>query len=128
LSENDNGELTALVSVKHSYSNELVNLEAELKSKFERDLADGKRALKEKYLEQIVDVVFQEPPQEQPKKPEPPALVVESKSSTCSQCGAKLDLGAKFCSQCASHVEEDGKNEGTTVVSAGRIHSSRRSS
>jgi ribosomal protein L40E len=126
LSENGNGELAALLSVKRGYKNELVNLEAELRSKFDRDLAEGKKALKENYLEQIVDVIFAEAAFQEPeKKQEPPARVVEPKPSVCSECGAKLDLGAKFCSQCANPVEEEEKNEGTAVVSTSRIHSSR---
>jgi hypothetical protein len=125
LMENGNGELAALLSVKRSYRNALANLETELRSKFEQDLADGKKALKEKYLEQIVDVIFQVPAQEAKENQESAALLVESKSPKCSQCGAKLDLGAKFCSQCASPIEEEGKSEGTTVVSSGSIHSSR---
>jgi hypothetical protein len=125
LIENGNGELAALLSVKRSYRNALANLETELRSKFEQDLADGKKGLKEKYLEQIVDVIFQVPSQEVQEKQESPALSVESKSPKCSECGAKLDLGAKFCSQCASPIEEEAKNEGTAVVSSGSIHSSR---
>jgi hypothetical protein len=125
LMENGNGELAALLSVKRSYRNALVNLETELRSKFEQELADGKKALKEKYLEQIVDVIFQVTSQERQEKQESPALLVESKSPKCSECGAKLDPGAKFCSQCASPMEEEGKIEGSTVVSSGSIHSSR---
>ena len=113
--ENGNGELAQLLRVKRDYRKAAQDLEAELKTKFEENLANGKKRLKEQYLEKIVDVVFAETA---------PAVAVEEKKvepspdpSVCATCGSKLDLGAKFCSQCATPIEEvDLKDANVTKV------------
>jgi hypothetical protein len=132
--QNGNGELAALLEIKRGYKKDIANLEAELKAKFEKELTDGKKQLKDVYLEKIVDVVFAEPPIEASVKeaePEPvvhpqEAVVIPAPAplSECSECGAKLDPGAKFCSRCAAPVKEDEKHE-ANVGSAGRLFTPR---
>jgi len=113
--ENGNGELAQLLRVKRGYRKAAQDLEAELKAKFEENLAKGEKRLKEQYLEKIVDAVFAETA---------PVVAVEEKKvepppdpSVCATCGSKLDLGAKFCSQCATPIEEvDLKDANVTKV------------
>jgi hypothetical protein len=134
-SENGNGEVRQLLEIKRAYRKGLTTLEGQLKADYERDLADGKKKLKEKYLENVVDVVFTEPA--------PPATVeVEAKEATialrpevkldvkvsapgvCPECQAKVDTSDKFCSQCAFPLTESVETEvdmsDFPVVSAGR--------
>jgi len=135
--ENGNGELRQLLDIKRAYRKGLTTLEGQLKADYERDLADGKKKLKEKYLEQVVDAVFAESP------PTPPATVeVEAKEATialrpevkldvkvstpgkCPECDAPVDPMDKFCSQCAfpltEPVEKEADMSDFPVVSAGR--------
>ena len=113
--ENGNGELAQLLRVKRDYRKAAQDLESELKAKFEENLAKGEKRLKEQYLEKIVDAVFAETA---------PVVAVEEKKvepppdpSVCATCGSKLDLGAKFCSQCASPIEEgDLKDANVTKI------------
>jgi ribosomal protein L40E len=128
LSENGNGEVKELLEIKRRYHKNAAELEAKLLADFERDLTDGKKQLRERYLEQVVDVIFAEtPPQKSPvveeKKPEPVEAVPGAK--VCSECGARLDEGAKFCGQCATPVEEEALKDVTKVASAGRKRSIR---
>ena len=133
--ENENGELRQLLEIKHAYRQGLATLEGQLKADYERDLADGKKRLKEQYLENVVDTVFAEPA--------PPGTVeVEAKEATialrpevkldvkvnapgiCPECSAKVDTNDKFCSQCAFPLTEPLEKEADMsdfpVVSAGR--------
>jgi hypothetical protein len=118
--ENGNGELRQLLEIKHAYRKGLTSLEEELKVQFERDLADGKKRLKEKYLENIVDTVFAETA---PVKPVPevaaPIAPAEPEPPKCPDCGSPVDPMDKFCAQCAAPLEEDVK-ENAPVVSQGR--------
>jgi hypothetical protein len=139
--ENGNGELRQLLDIKRAYRQGLTTLEGQLKADYERDLADGKKKLKEKYLENVVDVVFTEPA--------PPATVeVEAKEATialrpevkldvkvsapgvCPECEAKVDASDKFCSQCAfpltEPVEKGADMSEWPVASAGRKLKPRR--
>ena len=114
--ENGNGELAQLLRVKRGYRKAAQDLEAELKAKFEENLAKGEKRLKEQYLEKIVDAVFAETAPvvavEEEKKAEP-----SPDPSVCATCGSKLDPGAKFCSQCATPIEEgDLKDANVTKV------------
>ena len=117
--ENGNGELRQLLEIKHAYRKGVTSLEEELKAQFERDLADGKKRLKEKYLEAVVDTVFAESAPA-PPKPEPveaPATV-ESEPK-CPECGSPVDPTDKFCAECATPLKEDLIQD-ASVVSASR--------
>lgn len=128
MSENGNGEVKELLEIKRRYHKNAAELEAKLLADFERDLTDGKKQLRERYLEQVVDVIFAEnPPQKSPvveeKKPEPIEAIPGAK--VCSECGARLDEDAKFCGQCATPVEEETLKDVMQVASAGRKRSIR---
>lgn len=123
--ENENGELRQLLEIKRTYRRNLMSLEEELKAKYERELADGKKRLKEEYLESVVDVVFAEPA---PPSPSPPAPVEETKlepasemkqPGVCPECDAPVGPDDKFCAKCAFPLKEEVKDE-APVVSAGR--------
>ena len=123
--ENGNGELRQLLDIKRAYRRDLAAFEKELKAKFERELADGKKCLKERYLENVVDTVFAEPapapPIEQPAPvPEPasPPAPVEVKPA-CPECGSPISATDKFCPQCACPLKEDVRDESETVAAAG---------
>jgi hypothetical protein len=119
--ENENGELRQLAAIKRAYRKALTSLEEELKTKFERELADRKKKAKEEYLESVVDVIFAEPaaaeastvtgvPQVEVKtevtsKPAPPLPVID-----CPGCGARVAASAAFCSQCGFFLKEDEKS------------------
>jgi hypothetical protein len=123
--ENGNGELKQLLEIKRGYRKGLTSLEEELKAKFERDLADGKKRLREQYLEGVVDVVFAEPAASQAMEPTPivtPQVEVKTEVTSkpgpslpvidCPGCGARVDANARFCSQCAyplNPLKEDEK-------------------
>jgi hypothetical protein len=129
--ENGNGELRQLLEIKRAYRKGLVSLEEELKAKFERELADGKKRLKEQYLENVVDTVFAETPPAPEPTPEPagpvraiagyePATVpAPEKPTRCPECDAPVDPMDKFCAECAAPLQEDVK-ENAPVVTAGR--------
>jgi len=128
--ENGNGELRQLLEIKRAYRRGLASLEEELKAKFERELADGKKRLREEYLENVVDAVFAEPAPVQDVKPEPkpePAVApeVEAKQpDVCPECEAPVNPTDKFCGQCAYPLKElPSKEAGMSeypVVTAGR--------
>jgi hypothetical protein len=104
--ENGNGEVKQLLEIKRNYRRNLVSLEMDLKAKFERELAEGKKQLQSTYLESIVDVVFAEAPQSPPAEETvaaPPAPV----QSESQWSGAKVL--ARECPECASSVREDDK-------------------
>ena len=52
---NGNGEIKKLVGLKHDYKDEVTRLEEDLKTKFDQSLTQGKKDLKDKYLEKLVD-------------------------------------------------------------------------
>jgi len=117
--ENGNGELKQLLEIKRSYRKGLTSFEEELKAKFERDLADGKKRLKEQYLEGVVDVVFAEPAASQAMEPAltvTPQVEVKTEVTSkpesslpvidCPGCGTRVDANANFCSRCAYPLKE----------------------
>jgi hypothetical protein len=120
--ENENGELRQLAAIKRAYRKALTSLEEELKTKFERELADGKKKAKEEYLESVVDVIFAEPAAAQVEVPAPVVSQVEVKTEVaskpaaplpvidCPGCGARVDATANFCAQCAFPLKETEKN------------------
>jgi hypothetical protein len=132
--EHENGELRQLLEIKRAYRTDLTSLEEELKAKFERELADGKKRLKEEYLEKVVDTVFAEPAEvavevkdatvkivpeveiktEVTPAPSPPV-------TSCPECGTTVDVRDKFCPQCAFPL----RDESETVGTAGRTRPSR---
>jgi hypothetical protein len=132
--ENGNGELKQLLEIKRAYRKELTSLEEDVRAKLERELVDGKKRLKEQYLEKIVDTVFAEPVPVRPVTPTPSEAKTEPEHSPrgtivlaqeCPECGASINPGDMFCSKCAYPLKEDVKNE-TPVVSAGRQLRTRR--
>jgi len=108
--ENGNGELRQLLEIKRAYRRDLTTLEEELKARFERELLDGKKRLKEQYLENVVDAVFGEPA---PAEPKPvavePGAPAETKPPACPECGGTVDPNDKFCANCAFPLKEDEK-------------------
>jgi hypothetical protein len=132
--EDGNGELRQLLEVKRAYRDNVVAFERELKTKYERELADGKKRFKEQYLERIVDVVFAEETPTHEPKPEPVAQpeVEVKKPSACPECETPVNPEDKFCSQCAYPLTEPPGKEADMnewpVVSAGRRLRSRRRS
>ena len=124
--ENGNGELRKLLEIKRAYRKDLTSLEEELKIKFERELADGKKRLKEQYLENVVDTVFAEPA---PAEPKPvavePSAPVEPEPPSCTECGGTIGPNDKFCANCAYPLREDVKDD-APVVSTGRQLRTRR--
>lgn len=109
---NGNGELRQLLEIKRTYRQGLTTLEGQLKADCERNLADGKKKLKERYLEQVVDTVFAEPAPASPK-PEPVEAPVpaEPESPKCPECGSPVDPMDKFCAECASPLKESESDE-----------------
>lgn len=135
MSENGNGELRQLLEVKHAYRADLAKFEADLKAKYDQDLADARKRFQEQYLERIVDIVFAEAgtpapieaahaeaPKIEPAKDEPLAVPVIAPVARCPQCEAPIPPDANFCPQCAAPVKEEKTSEPQpeTVVIAGR--------
>jgi hypothetical protein len=152
---NGNGEVKKLVELKHTFKAETSQLEADLRAKFAQELEAAEKALKDKYLEQVVDWFYgngfndkpPQPPEEEPATaevpphdvpetevttpaPQPDSESTESTKSTtpsgptCPNCGATLDSGANFCSQCASPIEDQETEQAvaaTPVATAGRL-------
>ena len=118
--ENGNGELKQLLEIKRTYRRDLTSFEEELTAKYERELADGKKRLKEQYLENVVDAVFAE---RAPAPPKPevamPSAPTEPESPKCLECDSPVDPTDKFCAKCAAPLKEDVRND-APVVSAGR--------
>jgi hypothetical protein len=109
--ENGNGELKQLLEIKRAYRKDLVSFEEDVRAKLERELADGKKRLKEQYLEKIVDTVFAEPPPSGPLAPVPVEVKTEPEhppkgtivlAQECPECGAPVHPEDKFCSRCAA--------------------------
>jgi hypothetical protein len=132
--ENGNGELKQLLEIKRAYRKDLTSLEEDVRAKLERELADGKKRLKEQYLEKIVDTVFAEPATSRPvapassepkTEPETPPRGTVVIAQECPECGAPVNAADMFCSKCAYPLKEDAKNE-TPVVSASRQLRTRR--
>ena len=124
--ENGNGELKQLLEIKHAYRKGVTSLEEELKAQLERDLADGKKRLKEKYLEAVVDTVFAESTPA-PPKPEPveaPAIV-ESEPK-CPECGSPVDPSDKFCAECAFPLTEEVKDDAPVGTTSRKLRTRRR--
>jgi len=122
--ENGNGELRQLLEVKRAYRADLAAFEADLKARYEQELADAKKRFKEQYLELIVDVVFAEtipmaPTEEPAPTPEPASSAAPAEvKPSCPECGSSISPSDKFCPQCACPLKEDVKDE-TPVVSTG---------
>jgi hypothetical protein len=114
--ENGNGELAQLVQIKRAYKKSVVDLETELKTKYEQELSDGRRRLKGQYLENVVDTVFAESAKPVVAVPSAPA---EPAPPACPECGGTVGPSDKFCANCAYPLEEDVKDN-VPVVSAGR--------
>jgi hypothetical protein len=131
--ENGNGELRQLLEIKRGYRQDLISLEEELRTKYERDLADGRKHLKEQYLENVVDTIFAETPPtpESGPKPapaegvrpiagyEPETVPASEKPPRCPECNTPVDPTDKFCAECAYPLQEDLK-ENAPVVTTGR--------
>ena len=95
--ENGNGELRQLLGIKRVYRKDLASREEQLKAQFERDLAESRKRLKEKYLENVVDAVFAEPA---PAPPRPEVAMssapAELEPSKCPECDNPVDPTGKF--------------------------------
>jgi len=130
---NGNGELRKLLEIKRAYRKDLTSLEEELSVKFERELADGKKRLKEQYLENVVDTVFAEPAKPTVVVPvtpvEPVPAEVPVPSPRCPDCNTPVDPSDKFCAECSYPLKDplrgDVKND-APVVSTDRRQSPRR--
>jgi hypothetical protein len=133
---NGNGEVKRLVELKHTFKAEASQLEEDLRKKFAQELEAAEKNLKDKYLEQVVDWFYSNGFGEKPPEPEQaPAAVAEpapqpetestaSSGPTCPNCGANLVPGDKFCSQCASPIEDQETEQAlaaTPVATAGRL-------
>jgi hypothetical protein len=124
---NGNGELRQLLELKRAYRRDLTSLEKELRVKFERELVDGKKRLKEQYLESVVDTVFAElaPVKPAPEAAPPEASVPKADvPPRCPDCDAPVDPTDKFCAECSYPLKEDVKDD-APVVSTGRRQSPR---
>ena len=126
--ENGNGELKQLLEIKRTYRRDLSSFEEELTAKYERELADGKKRLKEQYLENVVDAVFADsaPGKAVPEIVES-SVPAEPESPKCPECETPVAEGDKFCANCAYPLQEDVKDD-TPVVSTGRKFRTRRRS
>jgi len=124
--ENGNGELKQLLEIKRTYRRDLTSFEEDLAAKYDRELVDGKKRLKEQYLENVFDAVFADPARAKAipgvEEPSAPAM---PESPKCPECETPVGEGDKFCAECACPLQEDVRNE-TKVVSTGRRQSTRR--
>jgi hypothetical protein len=103
MTEDENGDLRALVEIKRTYRSKVASLEADSKERYERELADGRKRLKEQYLDKVVAIVFGEPaPAEVPvetKEPapeanaEPSSMTVQYSSSQASSAEGTRIIG-----------------------------------
>jgi hypothetical protein len=127
---NGNGELRQLLELKRGYRRDLTSLEKELRVKFERELVDGKKRLKEQYLENVVDTVFAEPAPVKPVPEVAPAEAFVSKADVpprCPDCDAPVDPTDKFCAECSYPLKEDVKDDAPVVSAGGKFRKRRRS-
>jgi len=129
--ENGNGEVKQLLEIKRNYHRNLISLEMDLKAKLERELADGKKRLKEQYLENVVDVVFAEatpsPPAEETVVAPPAPVQSESQWSgakvlarECPECASSVRDDDKFCPNCAYPLKDPLKEDEKPVSIASR--------
>ena len=114
--ENGNGELAQLVQIKRAYRKSVVDLETELRTRYEQELSDGRRRLKGQYLENVVDAVFGEsspaPPAPKPEQIHAPASApAEPESPKCPECDSLVDPMDKFCAECATPLKESENDE-----------------
>jgi zinc-ribbon domain len=121
---NGNGEIKKLAELKHNYKDEVTELEADLKAKFEQELDAGKKDLKDKYLEKVVDWFFAngfngngQPPV--PPAPEPvasPEVVVETPPTppTTPSVQVSVDSGKAPAPDTSAGLQPTGS--GTPVV------------
>jgi len=125
--ENENGELRQLLGIKRAYRKDLASTEEQLKAQFERELAESRKRLKEKYLENVVDTVFAEPAPA-PPKPEVamPSAPAEPEPPKCPECDCPVDPTDKFCAECAAPLSPEGVMDNPQVVSASRQLRKRR--
>ena len=124
---NGNGELRQLLEIKRAYRQGLTSLEGQLKADYERDLADGKKKLKEKYLEQVVDAVFAESAPVAPKvEVAEPSAPAEPESPKCPECGSPVDPVDKFCAECAFPLTEEVKNDAPVPSASRQLRKRRR--
>ena len=129
--ENGNGELRQLLEIKRAYRRDLTSFEEELTSRYEGELADGKKRLKERYLENVVDTVFADPaPVKTVPKAVAPTATAEPESPKCPECETSVAEGDKFCAECACPLIEEPEKEADMsewpVASAGRKFRPRR--
>lgn len=124
--ENGNGELRQLLEIKHAYRQGLTSLEEQLKADYERDLADGKKKLKEKYLENVVDVVFAESSPAPKAEVAEPSAPAEPESPKCPECGSPVDPMDKFCAECAFPLTEEVKNDAPVPSASRKLRPRRR--
>jgi hypothetical protein len=120
---NGNGEIKQLVGVKHAYRGKVASLEADLRAKFEADLTEGKKRLKEEYLEAVVDVVFADdaslPIEVNMRKAEVSldvtpkiSMTVETKyPGKCPECGSDVRPNDKFCAECAYPLQDESVSD-----------------
>jgi len=112
--ENGNGELRQLLEIKRAYRKDVTTFEADLKAKYDRELADGKKLLKQEYLEELVDTVFADATPA-PSKPEAVKALApapaEPESPKCPSCESPVDPMDKFCAECATPLKEEEKDE-----------------
>jgi len=114
--ENGNGELAQLVQIKRAYRKSVVDLETELKTRYEQELSDGRRLLKGRYLENVVDAVFGEsspaPPAPKPEQIQAPTPApAEPEPPRCPECESPVDPMDKFCAECATPLKESENDE-----------------
>lgn len=129
--ENGNGEVKKLVALRHDYKDEVVQLEEDLKAKFEQELDAGKKDLKDKYLEKVVDWFYSNgfngnghamtdvPP---PREPEPAAspevegtpalsITVTPPTQTQTSAGDLQPTGSvapvRYCDDCGKLARPD---------------------
>jgi|GEM_PF-6297763 len=109
-----NGELRQLLEIKRAYRKDVATFEADLTAKFDRELEDGKKLLKQEYLEEVVDTVFADAPPA-PSKLEaakaPASAPAEPESAKCPECESPVDPMDKFCAECATPLKESENDE-----------------
>ena len=123
---NGNGEIQKLVNLKHVYKDEVTQLEADLKTKFDQALAAAKKELKDKYLEKLVEWFYSngfngQPPVQEPEpepKPDATAVIDDQTNNTGQTSGnggaVSLQSGPQpssgkvaptlFCDECGNRV------------------------
>ena len=125
---NGNGELRELLEIKRAYRKNLTSLEEELTAKFKRELIDGKKRLKEQYLENVVDTVFADPaPTDSKPLVVEPSVPAEPTPPSCPECGSSVGANDKFCANCAYPLKEDVKDDAPMVTTGRKLRTGRRS-